>query len=455
MLLGVLAASRLRPVTTAVPLPFALGGFGAVYDPYHLASMVTSGGAAPVSAGGDQIVGIIGSHGTNEARTTGGIIGNKLVLDQAGFGGVLHPLLTVKDGVQCWDMRDTTHDRALWGSCAGMDPRTALKGCVGAMLWLDYDVQGSPLCFNRNASGAGLGLAVPWDMYDDRANYPYGMFKIATSGVTQFMVAGRNDESSYKPADGVTGGWFACILQWAFGAATNNATVRVNSWVNGVETQDATSGALKIWDSNADADNYDRFTLGGQQDAGSKARGWTSYVGRTFWTEDFLDDAEIAEMTAWLQGTAYVRPGFAAPFTPVFRMSARDDTTDTAAPDGGLDWLAPANAASAAPISAAITLGGGGDTYRDTGGSAGYGISSSVNTLRFPPGAMAEFEMYGNPITIVVSGVANGPARVNLIFREAYWTAAGVRAFDIIINGVTVESGLDPYALVGGGYCSA
>ena len=250
----------------------------------------------------------------------------------------------------------------------------------------------------------------------------------------------------------MTGGWFACILQWAFGAAANNATVRVNSWVNGVETQDATSGPLKIWDSNADADNYDRFTLGGQQDAGSKARGWTSYVGRTFWTEDFLDDAEIAEMTAWLQGTAYVRPGFAAPFTPVFRMSARDDTTDTAAPDGGPDWLAPANAASAAPISAAITLGGGGDTYRDTGGSAGYGISSSVNTLRFPPGAMAEFEMYGNPITIVVSGVANGPARVNLIFREAYWTAAGVRAFDIVINGVTVESGLDPYALVGGDY---
>ena len=60
--------------------------------------------------------------------------------------------------------------------------------------------------------------------------------------------------------------------------------------------------------------------------------------------------------------------------------------------------------------------------------------------------------MYGNPITIVVSGVANGPARINLIFREAYWTAAGVRAFDIIVNGVTVESGLDPYALVGGDY---
>ena len=202
MLLGTIAAARRRPLPAAVPLPFPLGGFGAVYDPYHLASMVTAGGSAPIGAGGAEIVGIIGSHGTNETRTTGGIIGNRLVLDQAGFGGVLNPLLTVKDGVQCWDMRDTTHDRALWGSCAGMDPRTALKGCVGAMLWLDYDVQGSPLCFNRNASGPGLGLAVPWDMYDDRANYPYGMFKIATSGVTQFMVAGRNDESSYKPADG-------------------------------------------------------------------------------------------------------------------------------------------------------------------------------------------------------------------------------------------------------------
>ena len=33
---------------------------------------------------------------------------NRLILDITGFGGALNPLLTVKDGVQCWDMRDAS-----------------------------------------------------------------------------------------------------------------------------------------------------------------------------------------------------------------------------------------------------------------------------------------------------------------------------------------------------------
>ena len=442
MLLGAIAAARRRPVAAAVPLPFALGGFGAVYDPYHLASMVAAGGGAPTDATGAEIVGINASHGTNETRTDGHVLPNRLVLDKTGMGGMLNPLLTVKDGVQCWDMRDATYQRGLWGAVDGYDPSASLKGCIGLMIWVDYDIEGTPVSFNHGSNPQGL--ICPWDMYTGRNNYPYGFYRKAASGVVQFIIASRNEESSFKPADGAAGQWYAAIAQWQLQRNINNAWVRYNSWVNGVEIQDATSSALKIWDTDADADNMTRFTLGGQQTAGpTLERGWKSWIGRTFWTEDFLDDTEIAAMTAWLQSTAYVKPSFAAPWEPVFRMGSQEGSTDVAAPDGGLDWLAPANAASASPISAAITLAGSGDHYEDTGAS--YGYSASVNPLRYPAAGdgMELWEMYGDPITIVLSGVPNGAARVNLYFREGYFTTGGNRVFDITINGVLVETDMD------------
>jgi hypothetical protein len=249
---------------------------------------------------------------------------------------------------------------------------------------------------------------------------------------------------------GSGGGWHACIVQFQVGGSANTTTVRFNVWKDGVELQDATGAARKVWDDNAAADNMDRFTLGAQQHAGAVASGrfFGSWIGRSFWCEDFLDDAEVAEITAWLQATAYVAPSFAVPFTPVFRVGART-SADTAAPDGGPVWLTPANAAADSPISATLTLGGGGESYQDSGGAAGYSYDASVNRLRLPAGAFCEWEQWGNPVTMVISGVPNGPARVNLTFREAYFTTAGSRVFNITLNGVPVETDFDIAAAVG------
>ena len=129
--------------------------------------------------------------------------------------------------------------------------------------------------------------------------------------------------------------------------------------------------------------------------------------------------------------------------------------SNVAAPDGGLPWLTTANAASAAPVSAAVTLAGSGDHYQDAGGSAGYGYDPSGNYLRFPQGALAEWELYGDPITIALAGVPNGPARVNLIFREGYFTGPGNRIFDITLNGTLRQDNLDLAAVYGAGPSSA
>lgn len=46
--------------------------------------------------------------------------------------------------------------------------------------------------------------------------------------------------------------------------------------------------------------------------------------------------------------------------------------------------------------------------------------------------------------------VANGSRTVNLKFAELYYTSAGQRVFDVAINGVTVTSRLDVFAVAGG-----
>jgi hypothetical protein len=283
MLLGAVAAARRRP--GAVPLPFALGGFGAVYDPYHLESMVAAGGAAPEV--GDPVVGIIPTHGSNEARTSGSPLPNRLVLDGTGLSAALPPLLALKDGRQCWDLRGSP-GRALWGSAAGHDLRASLKGCFGAMLWLEPGLAGAPMTLNRHATASyPLGLLQPWEFFaGNRGNFPYGCVKNTTASVLElFSSTWGNDSSSFLPASGGGGGWHACIVQFQVGGSANTTTVRFNVWKDGVELQDATGAARKVWDDNAAADNMDRFTLGAQQHAGAVASGrfFQSWIGRSFW----------------------------------------------------------------------------------------------------------------------------------------------------------------------------
>jgi hypothetical protein len=61
-------------------------------------------------------------------------------------------------------------------------------------------------------------------------------------------------------------------------------------------------------------------------------------------------------------------------------------------------------------------------------------------------------ERYGN-FTYTLGGfAANSTHTVTLYFSENYWTAAGQRRMNVIINGTTVLSNFDVFASAGGRY---
>jgi hypothetical protein len=59
-------------------------------------------------------------------------------------------------------------------------------------------------------------------------------------------------------------------------------------------------------------------------------------------------------------------------------------------------------------------------------------------------------ERFGE-LTYTLSGFTAGrAATVTLFFEESFWTAAGQRTFNVVINGATVLTAFDIFAAAGG-----
>jgi hypothetical protein len=101
----------------------------------------------------------------------------------------------------------------------------------------------------------------------------------------------------------------------------------------------------------------------------------------------------------------------------------------------------------------------GGPAYTDSKGqtwSADYGFNSGTNTnvSNNPIAGTADpmlfqSERYGATILYNFS-VPNGSYHVNLRLSEIYWTGSGKRIMNVKLQGATVASNLDIFALVGG-----
>ncbi len=88
-----------------------------------------------------------------------------------------------------------------------------------------------------------------------------------------------------------------------------------------------------------------------------------------------------------------------------------------------------------------------------SGGST-YSVSRTVDTSLLsgtvPPQAVFTTERYGE-FSYTLGGFAAGSTQsVTLYFAEVYWTAAGQRTFNVAINGATVLSAFDIFAVAGG-----
>ncbi len=93
------------------------------------------------------------------------------------------------------------------------------------------------------------------------------------------------------------------------------------------------------------------------------------------------------------------------------------------------------------------------DAYA-TGGTtnATTNTISTTGVTNAAPAAVYQSERYGNSAYTLPSLVASAQYTVRLHFAEIYWTASGKRIFNVLINGTTVLSSFDIFAVAGGQY---
>jgi hypothetical protein len=104
--------------------------------------------------------------------------------------------------------------------------------------------------------------------------------------------------------------------------------------------------------------------------------------------------------------------------------------------------------------------------YVNTGGTA-YGVwaadtgCQTTNAATYSVGnpiagttdqTLYQSLRYGLSNLTCTYSVPAGNYRVRLKFAELYWTSANQRVFDVQINGVTVDTGVDPFTRAGGIY---
>jgi hypothetical protein len=107
-----------------------------------------------------------------------------------------------------------------------------------------------------------------------------------------------------------------------------------------------------------------------------------------------------------------------------------------------------------------IRVNGGGPAYTDSlgniwaadNGFTGGGTYSTISSIASTPDkTLYQSERFGDSSGLeYITPVANGKYTVTLKFAEIYFTSAGQRVFNIVINGSTVQTNFDPFAAAGG-----
>ena len=110
----------------------------------------------------------------------------------------------------------------------------------------------------------------------------------------------------------------------------------------------------------------------------------------------------------------------------------------------------------AVPVSQIDAGGGAAGTFiadTDASGGSTYATSAAISTsgVTSPaPQAVYQTQRYGN-FTYAVPGLTPGGSyTLRLHFAEVYWTAAGMRVFNVAVNSTTVLSNFDIFAAAGG-----
>ena len=159
-----------------------------------------------------------------------------------------------------------------------------------------------------------------------------------------------------------------------------------------------------------------------------------------------------------VSGTTYTNTGLAASTAYYYKVEATDADGSSAASN-------QATATTSAPTGDFIAINSGGPAVSNSGGGdasfaadedvTGGGTAVTANTITVAgvtnaaPMAVYQSERAGVFTYTIPGMVAGSQHTVLLHFAEFYWTAAGKRVFNVAINGTTVLSNFDIYALAG------
>ncbi len=189
----------------------------------------------------------------------------------------------------------------------------------------------------------------------------------------------------------------------------------------------------------------------------------TSSTGTTLtWTGTAPANCSISSYTVLkngasigtVTGTSFAVSGLTASTTYSFTVEATDSkgtspassvlTVSTSASGGGTDILDIDAGGAASGNYVADTDFSGGTTSAST---------ATINTSKVAtpaPATVYQSQRFGN-FTYTIPGFTSGTAyTVRLHFAETYWTAAGDREFNVLINGTQVLTNFDMFATAGG-----
>ena len=165
-------------------------------------------------------------------------------------------------------------------------------------------------------------------------------------------------------------------------------------------------------------------------------------------------------LSSSVTGTNYSNTGLSASTTYYYKIEAVDSVgTSAASTQASATTQAVSSGTDVVAINsggAAVSNSGGGDAsfVADEDFSAG-GTAVTANTIttagvtNAAPAAVYQSERAGQ-FTYTIPGLTAGAQySVLLHFAEFYWTAAGKRIFNVAINGTSVLTNFDIYALAG------
>jgi hypothetical protein len=204
----------------------------------------------------------------------------------------------------------------------------------------------------------------------------------------------------------------------------------------------------------------DPTNLTGVAGAGQVALSWTASTGATGYNvyRGTVFDGEATTPIATVTSPSYTDTSVTNGTLYYYEVAA----TNSVGISGDTNQITMSPMAAGGTSGAvSINCGGSGSSPFvadvDFGGGSTSSTTHAINTSNWltgtvPPQAVLQTNRHGQ-MTYRMGGFTPGSSHsVSLYFVEHYWTAAGQRVFNVIINGTTVLAGYDILADAGGQY---